>query len=150
MTREKEKEGIGPKFFTLGKMANALGVSKSYTSRRARHEKDVRGVPVHEYVLFEDGKIFGFDVPREDLDEAGKPVPMTNGSARSRVNPEGETERENRSRVAGAAPGDEEEERDRDGREKEDEEEERGFRVSPFKTAGVLGGTLLLGTLLKD
>jgi hypothetical protein len=54
---------------TLKEMADEVGTSKSYVSRRVRAGKDVRGVPVAELAVKENGRLAGFEVPRGALDD---------------------------------------------------------------------------------
>jgi hypothetical protein len=50
-------------------MADHVGTSKSYVSRRARAGKGVRGVPVADLAVKENGRLAGFEVPRGALDD---------------------------------------------------------------------------------
>jgi hypothetical protein len=50
-------------------MADEVGTSKSYVSRRTRAGKDVRGVPVADFAVKENGRLAGFEVPRGALDD---------------------------------------------------------------------------------
>jgi hypothetical protein len=72
MENEGSQDGFGggpARFLTLKEMADEVGTSKSYVSRRARSGKDVRGVPVSEMAVKENGRLAGFEVPRGVLDD---------------------------------------------------------------------------------
>lgn len=82
-SNERVQEGE-TRFMTLADMAEALDVSKSYVSRRARSGKEVRDVPVDRYARFRNGKILGFEVPPRLIDREIRIPPNTDEEVESR------------------------------------------------------------------
>jgi len=92
------------RFFTLGEMAGELGVSKSYVSRRARSDKDVKGVPVHRWTRLYGGKIDGFEVPMRKLNDEGGLTPERRPRNRSRSRLAGSDPKASHSSETGHSP----------------------------------------------
>lgn len=75
--RMNQMESNETRHLELKDLADRLGVSKSYLSRRARNDKPVGGHPVGRWATFERKKLFGeekerlvgFDVPAGTLEE---------------------------------------------------------------------------------